>query len=237
MLLTVDPDLGQDLTPERFEEARRQLAVRTATLSWQRHLGHWASGASPGALGLLVLEGVLLREIHLARGVSAELLGVGDMLRPWDADGEEFLPVDVVLKWSVLSEVTVALLDVGFIGRAARWPTVLGRLSERAVNRGRSAILNQAISHLRNIEHRLLLLFWHLAERWGRVGPVYIRLELPLTHEMLAKLVGATRPTVTTALGPLARSGLVEREANGWRLSRDMAGELERILGAPPAAV
>jgi CRP/FNR family transcriptional regulator, cyclic AMP receptor protein len=62
--------------------------------------------------------------------------------------------------------------------------------------------------------------FWHLADRWGRVGPESIAIHVPLTHEMLAKLVGATRPTVTTALSRLAARDLLVRGADGiWRLS------------------
>jgi CRP/FNR family cyclic AMP-dependent transcriptional regulator len=71
------------------------------------------------------------------------------------------------------------------------------------------------------VETRLLVQFWHLAERWGRVGPDGISISVPLTHEMLAKLVRATRPSVTTGLGRLASRGLLVRESDrGWRLSR-----------------
>ena len=64
--------------------------------------------------------------------------------------------------------------------------------------------------------------FWHLAERWGTVGPQSISIPVPLTHDMLAKLVGATRPSVTTGLGRLASRGLLVRERDGvWLLSLD----------------
>ena len=45
---------------------------------------------------------------------------------------------------------------------------------------------------------------------------------VPLTHEMLAKLVGATRPSVSTALSQLAARGLLVRENREvWRLCPD----------------
>jgi CRP-like cAMP-binding protein len=74
---------------------------------------------------------------------------------------------------------------------------------------------------LKHVEARLLVQFWQLAERWGRVDRDGIAVTLPLTHELLAKLVGAARPSVTTALGRLAEGGLLLRSGNVWRLSSD----------------
>lgn len=51
---------------------------------------------------------------------------------------------------------------------------------------------------------------------------------MPLTHEMLAKLVGATRPSVTTGLGRLAERRLLGREGRGvWHLSHNARHALE----------
>jgi CRP-like cAMP-binding protein len=65
---------------------------------------------------------------------------------------------------------------------------------------------------------RVDLLFWHLAERWGRVEPDGILLPLPLTHRLIGKLVGVERPSVSHALARLARSGLVSRGERGLTL-------------------
>ena len=54
------------------------------------------------------------------------------------------------------------------------------------------------------VERRLLLKLRQLAERWGRVTPDGIRLDLRLTHQELANMVGAVRESVTIALGRLA---------------------------------
>jgi CRP/FNR family cyclic AMP-dependent transcriptional regulator len=82
-----------------------------------------------------------------------------------------------------------------------------------------------AIAHHQRVEDRLVLTLWHLAERWGRVGPEGVIVPLPLSHQRLADLVGAHRPSVTTAMGALARSGVVSRRDDGvWVLH-----------GAPPA--
>jgi Crp-like helix-turn-helix domain len=49
-----------------------------------------------------------------------------------------------------------------------------------------------------------MALFWHLAERWGRVSGNGVLVPLALTHRILGQLVGARRPTVSTALRELA---------------------------------
>lgn len=74
------------------------------------------------------------------------------------------------------------------------------------------------------VDDRLVLTLWHLAERWGRVGPEGIAVPLPLSHQRLADLVGAHRPSVTKAMGELARAGTLSRREDGvWVLH-----------GAPP---
>lgn len=60
------------------------------------------------------------------------------------------------------------------------------------------------------VERRLLLKLRQLAERWGRVTPEGIRLDLRLTHQELANMVGAVRESVTLALGRLAEAGEIE---------------------------
>jgi CRP-like cAMP-binding protein len=60
------------------------------------------------------------------------------------------------------------------------------------------------------VERRLLLKLRQLAERWGRVTPDGIRLDLRLTHQELANMVGAVRESVTIALGRLSGAGEIE---------------------------
>jgi hypothetical protein len=106
-LLEADPELGSLLTGTRRSDAERDLVVRTHRLS----VGPWdvsrLSGASADHVGLLVLDGVLSRELVVADHVSAELLGPGDLVRPWQgASATGLLPVQAV--WSVLSTASVS---------------------------------------------------------------------------------------------------------------------------------
>ena len=65
-----------------------------------------------------------------------------------------------------------------------------------------------------------------LARSHGRVGVDGFVLDLPLTHELLAEMVGSTRETVTRALAQLAHEGTVQHERGRYRLA---AGPEERL--------
>ena len=91
---------------------------------------------------------------------------------------------------------------------------------DRAVRRSHWLALQLAIADLRRVEDRLVLFFWHFADRWGRVGPDGVTVPLPVTHEVLAQLVCAQRPTVTSALKRLSDDGtLTRRRDRTWLLS------------------
>ena len=220
-LLGADPDLGVLLPAARRGEAERELVVRT----YQVPAGHWdvtrLSGTSADSIGLLVLDGVLSRELVVADQVSAELLGPGDLVRPWQIGNRaSLLPVEAV--WSVLTPLTVAVLDRRFAAEVARYPEINSALLDRLGERSIRLATTQAISQLTRVDRRLRALFWHLAERWGRVSGQGVIVPLALTHRILGQLVGARRPTVSTALAELAdRQELVRRPDGSWLLRGD----------------
>jgi CRP-like cAMP-binding protein len=80
------------------------------------------------------------------------------------------------------------------------------------------------------VDVRVLAYLWHLADRFGVVLPGAVRLDIPLTHAVLARLVGARRPTVTTALQRLIQLGYLRREGRAFVLigSALAIEELER---------
>jgi CRP/FNR family cyclic AMP-dependent transcriptional regulator len=226
-VLDVDPDLGTGLEPAEFEQASRLAVARVMALEppgWDA--GMVAEEADQSWLGLLMTEGLLIRNIAVGRRRSCELFGPGDLIRPWDADGE-YAPLVVGVSWRVLVPTRLAVLDGAFSARMARWPSLHAQLLGRVARRARHLALVQAVTHLPRIHTRLVLLFWLLAERWGRFGPDGVRIELPLTHEVLALLVGAQRPSVTVALQRLNQANLLLRPGrNRWLLTR---GAVERL--------
>ena len=61
-------------------------------------------------------------------------------------------------------------------------------------------------------------MLWELAGRYATLHPDGVHLRLPGTHEMIAELAAARRPSASTALGRLARHDEVERRYGLWVL-------------------
>jgi CRP-like cAMP-binding protein len=205
----------------RAREAGQRLYARVIELPRGRWTDARTLGAGARPIGLLLLEGLLVREASVGDHPSAELLGPGDLLRSWeDNEGEVLLQRSVA--WTALTATRLAIIDRSFTVRSAQWPEVFAGLIERASRRAERLVVMQAIAHLTRVDDRLLALMWCLAERWGRVVPGGVLLSLKLSHRTLAGMVGARRPSVTTALGQLMARGEIERRPDGeWLLRGD----------------
>ena len=219
-LLELDPELGEALRGDRLAAAREALVARVATLP----RGEWsvaptAPSTGADAVGLLVVGGALACEVVVGATVSTELLGPGDLIRPWaEEDDPQLLAREV--RWQVLADTDVAVLGRHVGAALVRYPEVNCALIERACRRSRRLATSQAISHLVSVERRVLSLFWHLAERWGRVTREGLLVPLTLSHRQLGELVGARRPTVSAAVATLRREGgLVRRRDGTWLLT------------------
>lgn len=223
-IVDADPDLGELLDEPQRERARREALTRLRRLS----PGDWdaANAIEPDMhhRGFLIVDGLLSREVVVLGRGCVELLGAGDVLRPWrwDTDGAQ---VHAEVGWVVLEPSALAVLDHGLVVRMAPWPQLGVELFARGTRRAHSLAVVLAIAHHQRVEDRLLLTLWHLAERWGRVATEGVVVPLPLSHQRLADLVGAHRPSVTTAMGELVRAGALSRRTDGiWILH-----------GTPPA--
>jgi CRP/FNR family transcriptional regulator, cyclic AMP receptor protein len=216
-VLTVDRGLADRLAGPR--RARAELvsearALRHPVGSWDAK--HDASHGRDG-LGLLVVEGLIVRRVGMFGRFGAELLSDGDLLQPAEHDGEEAtLPFEAT--WRVLSPLRLAVLDLAWMARMSPYPEVTAEITRRVMTRSRRLASLQAIAQHHRLEDRLRLFFWELADRYGRVGPDGVRLELQLTHEIISYLVGAQRPSVSAALGRLAKSGHIRRVGQTWLL-------------------
>jgi len=233
-LLPLDPELGRLLSPDRAEAADEDLVARLHAL----RTGEWHADrlaqTDPGHVGLLVLDGILVREVVVDDTVSAELIGPGDLVRPW-ALAEETRLLRSEVRWMVLAPCRMAVLDARFAAALVRYPEVNAVLIDRLSERAQRLATTQAISQLNRVDRRLMALLWHLAERWGRVVGGGVLVPLGLSHRMLAQLIGARRPTVSTALGELARRGeLLRREDGTWLLTGEPpglpVGEAARVI-------
>lgn len=69
------------------------------------------------------------------------------------------------------------------------------------------------IRSYRRIDTILVKLLGWLAKRFGRLAETGNLIDLRLTHQDLAELIGITRVTVTRTLGQLEEQGLIERRS------------------------
>ena len=225
------------------------IGVEASACDWLRHRavvprvwvdeGKWHppvdEGPRHGWFGLLVIDGLMIRSLHVEGRSCPELIGAGDLLRPWDRDANGPMPIDV--SWTALERTTLAVLDDRFTRAACRWPTITSQLLGRSVQRSRTLAFHLAIVQVRHADTRLRMLLWHLADRWGRVTPSGVHLPLALTHETLAHLVCMQRPTASSALQRLTRAGEIGRRRDGsWMLTGTPPGLVShRTPGAKPS--
>ena len=77
------------------------------------------------------------------------------------------------------------------------------------------------LARIQRVEDRVVSLFVDLAERFGRVTPGGVVIDVPLTHDVIGRLVGSRRPTVTLALQGLAAEGVLrKRDDDRWEMAQ-----------------
>lgn len=222
-VVEVDRDLGVALDEDAYASAWMRCTARTVGLAAGRRW--WLVDPRDAAdhLGLLVLRGVLLHRLRLARRETVDLVGPGDLIRPWPPV-DEYAELFTASRWQVLEPAELAALDFQFLREASAWPELLVALVERMSWHARSLELRLAVSQIPQLRSRLQVMLWHLADRFGHVDRHGVLVPLRLSREVLAELVGARREAVSRSLKELANRGTVVRDRHGWRLG-----------GAPPA--
>jgi biotin operon repressor len=124
-----------------------------------------------------------------------------------------------------LTTAVVSVVDTTARTELLRIPAVAERMVEQlrhALERKQESIANLASPrHAERLRRRLM----QLGELYGHVVRDGIRIDFPVSHALLAEMIGSSRETVTRALDELQRSGFVAREGGTYRLL------------VPPAAV
>jgi CRP/FNR family transcriptional regulator, cyclic AMP receptor protein len=219
-VLAADVELAQRLPAERRQAAEPASMARVL----RRGTGRWDasedSAPARDGYGLLVIDGMLVRRVGYEGRYGAELLGPGDVLRPWEHDGDEaVLPFEA--GWRVLSPLRLAVLDLPWVMRMSRYPEVSAELLGRLQRRSRRLASMLVISQQPKLDEAVWLFFWELADRYGRVRSDGTHVGLDLTHELIGYLIGARRPSVSTSVKRLERAGRVRREGHSWVLLGD----------------
>jgi CRP-like cAMP-binding protein len=230
-------DADETLLPDAREDARARLTtplLRARRGSWtvpdglRERRSDW--------LGMLIVEGLMIRTVRVSGLECCELLGPGDVIRPWDGD-DGLAPLSSGITWRVVDDTRVAVLDETFTRLACQWPAVLSELMERGLRRSRSLAVLLAIAQARRADVRLKALFWHLADRWGRMTSDGVVVDLELTHGLLSRLTNLRRPTVSVTLKELRASGELERLSKScWLLRGARPGEHPQPAGLTLAA-
>ena len=219
-----------DLASAIDDPARRRSALSAVTagrleLGAGEHLDPDLV-ATHATVGVVVLSGFVVRELTTGPGrVSADLFGPEDVVQP-DRTVPEVAMLEHTDSWTAITDARLALLDRAFFERAGRWPEIVTGLIERAGRVEHRAALRGAIATLQSVDARLLASLWTWASQWATVAGQGVVLRVPLSHERLARLVNARRPTVTTAIGRLRSSGLIAQRRDGaWLLTSPSADD------------
>ena len=114
-VLDHDPELADALSDEDLVDARRVLVAPALSLPRGEWCPRRGGAVKTSHLGVLVVDGLLARRVALGETVSAELLGPGDLLRPWHQFGDG-VPMPFEVSWQVLEESRIVLLGFSVVG-------------------------------------------------------------------------------------------------------------------------
>jgi CRP-like cAMP-binding protein len=78
---------------------------------------------------------------------------------------------------------------------------------------------------LGDLKERVLHLLLKLSEQFGLEGGGYRKIDLPLTHQEIANMIGATRESVTVILNELVKEGVIRTGRMSIEVRQDKAKE------------
>lgn len=211
------PEIADAVPPEERPLADRVL-VAPLLFACDQDLAEVLSRAPRGVLGFVVVDGVVLKETTFATRSALELLGPGDVLAP-PLSALRQVDSRAVSRYLAHGPVSLAALDSRFKQAARRWPELSDVLHDRLGRQTHRASMHLAMLHLPRVEDRVVALFSDLAERFGRMTGNGVVIDVRLTHEIVGRLVGSRRPTISLALQILDADGILSRvEGDRWRL-------------------
>src|ERR1700748_2690394 len=110
-LLDLDVDLADEL------DVRMRLAARSSVTAPTFE----EEGGARAGPGLLVLDGVVAASVAVGDRITAELVGIGDLIQPCGYDEAELV---CEVGWRALVPARFAVLDAGFVQRGQPWPPI-----------------------------------------------------------------------------------------------------------------
>lgn len=189
------------------DEEQAQAAVlleSCATQTIRAGAVRWAAAFDDTTI-LFLEEGVALVESLSSRSNRAVVVSVM-------APGAPLLPPVRAERLRALTDVRLKTITPLTLDRLLRIPGVAAVLVEHLVELLRESYealsLEGEVHHVERVRAKLL----QLARSHGKVAGGGVRLDLPLTHDLLAQTVGSSRATVTRALAELQTEGFLRRD-------------------------
>jgi CRP-like cAMP-binding protein len=160
---------------------------------------------------LLIEEGIAV--------VSAPSVAQRPMVVAFAASGSVLLAPTPQERLEALADLSATLVTAGAKLQLLKIPAAAAVILDGVAGGLRDC--QESLSHFASLRHadRVRHKLLQLARVYGRAGASDVSLDLPLTHELLADMVGSTRETVTRTLSQLAREGLVRHERGRFQLA------------------
>jgi CRP/FNR family cyclic AMP-dependent transcriptional regulator len=229
-LLLEDPDLADSIPPGDRDRATYALRVDVLHLPAGR-VDVAALDLPSSTFALLITGGVITADVLVGDRVMNQLFIDGDVLLTGSpspttpSSSRELVVID---------DAHAAVLDRRFMLGAARWPALMGAVMSRLADQQHRLAVHGAICQLPHSEQRTMAILCHLASRIGTVTRDGVLLRRPLSHQQIADLIGARRPTVSLALRSLQNHGMVRRRDDGSWLLSHYTGEPLRVENLVP---
>src|SRR4051794_29767775 len=127
-LLQADAGLRRAIPAAEQRLAQRVLTAPRCTLTPGMDVADQLATGGQEPFGALLVDGFVVRESTVAGDVSAEVLGPGDIVRPWRVT-EAAVPCTT--RWAVPAGAVAAVLDARLPMAARRWPQLPHVVRER----------------------------------------------------------------------------------------------------------
>ncbi len=202
------------------EEAHAARAILRGSRTLALEADAFDTPRSLRGVPLLVVDAgfVVLRTLddHVSRSVLTSVAGPGGVIVP-PAERETL---------ESLADSRLVVVSEDALRRLLEIPGFARLLIEAL-----SAALRQAQEMMGNFAStrhldRVRELLIQLARTYGKVGPDGIRIDFPISHMLLAEMIGSSRETVTRAVDELQRTGFLKRCGRSYRLQPGVALEV-----------
>jgi hypothetical protein len=199
-----------DGVPSPFAERAAETLAASASVEIEPGEPHFRTSFPTAAL-LLVEEGAVVLRASFppsSRSVIICEAGAGRLLLP-PAPDQVLYGLGRSRVRAISGEDRDQLLTIPAI---AQW--VVEQMAF-ALGQKQEALANFAHTrHIERVRRKLL----QLAHGYGRVVRDGIRIDFPVSHAVLAEMIGSSRETVTRAVDELQRDGFVARRGHTYRL-------------------